>query len=318
METALIQPMTEVHKARVLLDSIRNDCQKAGRIMNEMRERIILFDQNLYWRILGYPSLSDCFEKELGVVFQTGYAQLRAAMVEINIRRLSPVGEILVTRSIPVRHVKETRIGNLPPEGQLEAYRNAVRLAKAEGKDTPTTEHVNRGVELEETKGMVFQCKYKVISQMVATGSITAALGQQMEAAVDELKPKQRGYIVQLIAKFKMTCPALFKPIANMFDRKPGEESKVLPEVMTGYLAGIPLAQAAERDLKRANEQAAAQHQAEQQEAERLRKLAAGEMVIEWKTVSLPIGDWKKCIEVLRRDLGDVGFDRLMKAGMAL
>jgi len=56
-------------------------------------------------------------------------------------------------------------------------------MAKAEGKETPTTKHVKRGAALEETRNSVFQSPYAVVSQMVETGSITADLVQQIVQA---------------------------------------------------------------------------------------------------------------------------------------
>lgn len=305
METAIIQPLTKA-QAEALLNDIRADCEDATRVMTTMRERLIQFDQGAGWKVLGYPSLSDCFERELGVVFQTGYARLKAAIVEMNIRQLSPPGEIIVAATIPVKHVKETGIGNLSPAAQLEAYRSAIRMAKAEGRVRPTTDDVKRGVTLEQTKGTVFQSPYAVISQMVATGSITAVLGEQMVQALNRLVPKQRGYIVQLIAKFQLTCPALFKPIAFMFDRKIGEESKVLPEVLTGFLGGTPLAKATERDLARANAEAKTEHINESMPDD------GGAKALVLYTRNLD-----KSLAVLRREMGEAWLDMLSKRLLA-
>lgn len=293
---AIIPKLTR-DQAFAKIGLIRGEINLTTKSMARLRELVIEFDEGMGWEAMGYANLSECFEKQLGKSFQQGYRQLNAALVERNILSLLPSGEI-PARVIPERHIRDTGISKLEPEAQAAAYANAQNMAKAEGLTEPTTEHVTRAVQLEATKTTVFQSPYTVVSHMVATGSATVETGRQMVTALDRLTPKQRGYIVQLIAKFGMNCPALFAPIAGMFDRRPGKESKVLPEVLSGFLGGTALNKATVSDLNKANYEAQRQHQAEAEAA----RLAAGGA--EPVMVTLYKGDIKRSIKVMYQEFG--------------
>ena len=286
-----------------------------------MRMQLLDFDQRLGWKALGYESMKDCLIARFGKTFQTGYRQLLAAKVETNIRRVSPMGEFLPDGGIPERHVRDTGIAKLAtPQLQAEAYENAARMATLE-RQPVTAAHVKKSVEIIAAREAVFQTPYHVIGHMVTQGEITALVGQEMTEAIDGLKPARlRGFVMELIAKHGLTCPALIAPLGEMFSRLGTDrQSKTLDVILaSGHVAGIPLRTATMQDLARAKREAQQEYIAEGQEAKRLGDLASGKVIVVNKVISLPMHDWVKCVEVLRDELGDNGFERLMRAGMAI
>lgn len=297
-ETKIIAKLTR-DQAFTQISLIRNEINVTAKSMMRLREMIIQFHEGAGWEALGYGSLAECFEKQLGTSFQAGYRQLKAALVERNILALLPEGEV-PARIIPERHVRDTNIGKLKPESQAEAYRNATQMAKAEGFDEPTTAHVNRAVALEETKETVFQSEFPIVSHMVASGSVTAQVGRDMEQALKKLRPKQCAYIAQLMGEFGLCCPALFGPLASLFDRRPGKESKLMPQVMSGYLAGVPLKTATLSDWKRANLEAQQEHISESVAA----RVAAGGSDPVPVIVTLYKADVKRSLKAMYQEFG--------------
>ena len=281
--------------ARTLLEDIRSDFHVIGAKSRAVMQKVRVFDQRAGWKVLDYPSLVDCLSAELGVVAQTGYRYLRAYIVTSNIRQFSdsPIGEI------PEYHVRDTGIAELPPPDQALAYQTAEVIAHSEGRDKPTHNDVERGVALTESRNSVFQCPYRIVTQMVVTDKMTVTAGHAMVAALDKLKPRQQVYILGLMAKFELINADLAYPIAHMYDRKPGQESKVLPEVLTGFLGGKPLNKATLTDLERANYEARLEHLAEAAEARRLAGLDPLP-----KSMTLYGGDVARSLKVLRHEMG--------------
>jgi hypothetical protein len=246
---------------------------------------------------------------------------LQAAEVERNIQQFSPIGENETPALPPIKelHVRSTGIVNLLPTEQAEAYRKAQELVQAEGGGQITTRHVQEAVTLVKTKQTVFQSRYYVVSHAVATGEITADVGRQMVEALDKLIPKLRGDVVQLMGKFSLTCPELIAPLAEMFSRQgTDKESKVLPEILTGYLGGTPLNKANMTDLAQARRDAALEHAAEAVEAKRQQAAETGESLIEPVTLVVFPGDREKSLASLQRDLGEARLSWLLETLMSL
>lgn len=252
----IIEPLSEPD-ARASIGAIRDGWQLIQTAGWDLRRSIIDFDERLGWKALGYSSLAQCFEKELGKSFQTGYRQLKVALVERNIRQHSSLPS-----SIPERHVRDTGLAQLQPVQQAEAYQNARQMAAAEGKDAPTAEHVKRSVQIISSRLEVYSTRYHVVSHMVTRGEITVAAAKEMTDALDKLQPKIRGMVVQLIARHGLTCPALVSPLGEMFSREgTGKASKVLATVLaTGYLGSTLLKSANLTDLAQAREEARLEH----------------------------------------------------------
>jgi hypothetical protein len=285
---------------------------EVGSHVASMRSILLDFDQRLGWKALGYESMKDCMAARFGKTFQTGYRQLLAAKVEMNIRVHSPAGESIAITPIPERHVRGTGIADLQPETQAEAYLNARRMAQAEGRDEPTAAHVEKSVEIIKAREAVFHTPYHVIGHMVTTGEITALEGKEMTEALEGLKSaKIRGDMVQLIAKFGLTCPALIEPLGEMLKRQgTGKPSKTLATILvTGHVAGVPLRQATMSDLRRAKGEAQSEHISESEEA----RQANAVVVIRQVVVNIDLGDWKRTKRKLKSALGEDGYDWLHK-----
>ncbi len=142
---------------------------------------------------------------------------------------------------------------------------------------------MQQSVELLDVRKQVLEARYFPIAQAMTTGLITPLVAQAMVIQVEQLAPKKRGYIMQIIAAHGLTCAELIPPIAEMFDRPAGKESYVLMEVLkTGTLGGTPLKAARMDDLHRACEEARLQHIAEAEEARRAAQPA-------WTTPATPV-----------------------------
>lgn len=299
----IVTPMTDV-EARASIIAMQGGFVQIQRLALD-------FDRRLGWQALGYPTLASCFESELGYSMQHGYRLMAAAQVNENLNRLSPQGE--TPPVLREKWVRESGLAKLEPEEQVEAVRLGNQLAQSE-QAAPTTRHYAEAVREVQARKTVFQSPYYVVTHMVVTGLITAQAGLDMNAALEKLKPQQRGVAVQALAQYGITCPALLMPVTEVLSRP---ESKLYPEVKSGYLAGTPLKSATMSDWKRAAAEAQRQHLAEIEEQKRQDDLAAGKLVVVDVVLSLPTGDWSRCVEVLRRELGDSGFESLSRAMMA-
>lgn len=255
----IIEPLSE-SAAREQIGTIRDGWHLIQTAGLDLRASIINFDERLGWKALGCSSLAQCFEKELGKSFQTGYRQLKVALVERNIRTHSDLPS-----PIPERHVRGTGLAQLQPVEQAEAYQNARQMAAAEGKPSPTAEHVKRSVQIITSRLEVYTTPYHVVSHMVTRGEITVTAAKAMTEALDKLAPKIRGMVVQLIARYGLTCPDLVSPLGEMFSREgTPKASKVLATVLaTGYLGSTLLKSANLTDLAEAKEEARLEHIAE-------------------------------------------------------
>jgi hypothetical protein len=258
-DITIIQPMTR-DEAITCIQSLKRDLQGA-------RRKAIEFKERAGWKALGYESLALCLESELGYSFQHGYRLLAAAEVERDLLD-SHLGESIPT-TLPERHARVLSRLKTPAE-RVKAYGNAQSMATSEGESAVTTRHIEQSVRLVEIERQVIGSKYNPIAHAMTTGVITPPVALAMVQAVEDLVPKKRGYIMQLLAKHGLTCADLIAPIAAMFDRPPGKESYVLPEILNaGTLGGTPLSKATLADLNRANYEARQQHITDAQEAKR-------------------------------------------------
>lgn len=205
--------------------------------------------------------------------------------------------------------------GGLSDPERVAAWEHAVEQS---GGATPVGPVVAASVAVVEATREVAASPYHIVTHMLKTGEVTAFAARDIKRALDKLPPRKRGYIVQLMAKFGLTCPALVEPVAAMFDRPPGKESEVLPEVLTGFLGGVALRNATLTDLANASEEARRRHAAEAVEVKRLAAAAAGRTVIEPVIVTIYRGDVAKTLRTLQDALGEGGVALLHQAMMGL
>lgn len=274
--------------------------------IDTLRRVALDFARRKGWAALGYPSLRACLESELRYSWQHGYRLIRAGEVQEEIEAFSPQGE--TPPLLPTKHA--LALSHLDsPEDRYEAWKSAGEIASTEGPETPIAErHIRLSVALVSARKTVLASPYFIVGQMMTVGDITPFVALEMVRELEKLPPRKRGYIVQLMASPGLTCPALIAPLAGMFERKSGEESKVLPEVLAaGTLGGTPLARATLSDLGRANYEASLEHASEAD---------ARPPVHDWQTKVEPVivtvykGNGARSVEALRRALGPA-FDEL-------
>lgn len=285
-------------EAEACLIAIQGNLDEAARLTSD-------FDRRNGWKALRYPNLRACLESELEYSRSYVWRLEQAAQVAASIQDALPDGSRVIAREGTIRNsgIKELPSGI----ARAEAYTIAHDMAAAEGTRL-TALHLKNGVEQVKARNQIFSSRYTVITHLVVTGDITVAVGNEINQIMEKLPPRKRGYLMELMAKFKLTCPALFVPIADLFERPPGKESLVLPEILTGFLAGVPLAAATVTDLKRANYAAQQQHFADNEEKRRTYNKQEQPVYV---TLSLPIGNLEKTQRILRRELGEAGFDWL-------
>lgn len=248
MTNSALAPITmTATEARECVNVVKNHLHDARQKAWELHER-------KGWQALGYATFKECCHAEFRQSFQHVYKLIGAYEVE------SHTGE----SGLPLRHVQQLRVLK-SSDAQREAYSNAKQMAAAEGAKAVTERHVETSVKVVQAKEAIFSSRYYVLGHAVTTGDITAAVGVEMHNALELLKPKIRGDMVQLIAQHGLTCAALIAPLGEMFSRVgTSKPSKTLETVLaTGCLGGIALKQATLTDLMNARREAQWEHIAE-------------------------------------------------------
>lgn len=284
--TSITQDMTR-DEAELCLAAILGNLESARRHMLDMHQR-------KGWKALGYRNLADYFEQVYHVSYQEGYKRLLLHRVEENIQALSPISENVLLKS---RWVQDSKIGQLEPPQQAEAYQLAQQIQQAERATALKGTHVVEAVAQIRAREAVLRSPYPVIAEMVAGGRITAVAGQEMMIALDHLRPAARQAVLELMATFGLTCPAVIGPLGSLFGRKTDNPSLMLPEVLTGFLGGVPLAQATLSDWQRAADEARHQHMADRLNSE----LPTVQPLI----ITVYKGDVLRTVAALKEALGD-------------
>lgn len=301
-EQVIVSPMTDdearlcISEINVLMGRIRVRQQQLEDDERDARRKILDLYTRQGWQVLGYVSFLDCAKKEFGKSFQHVYRLKDAAQIDENLQQVSPTGEI--PKQIPERHARElTKLKT--PEEQHEAYQKASQIAAAEGDTRVTAEHVAQAVQQVQAKARVFQSKYFVISHMVARDEVTAQVAEQMVTAIDKLKPRTRGQLMELIAKHGLTCAELIPLLGERFERQTADDpSRLLQTLLaTGTLAGTALRRANMTDWQRAVKEA---------QSERIGEKEAGQPVVYTALVTLYPNDLERSREAIRKELGIV------------
>lgn len=302
----LIAPLTET-EARALVTDIRTDIAEIGRIEQLASAKLLRLYETEGWRVLGYDNFRTMAEAEFGKSWQHLYRILGAERLRNELLLIAPDDTPIV---IPEIHARE--LNTLPDaKTRLEAYQRAKDLAMSEGETAVKLRHTKEAVKT--VQAATSANKYSVIWQMERRGGISADTAAAMTAAVDQLKPRQRGQMLELIARHGLTCADLIDPIGNMlYWEEKGKTSYVLETLLaTGCLGNVPLKIATMTDLKNANAEAQAQHIAEGIEAKRQADFEAGKTPVEEVVVTLFRGDPVRTLKVLEDVLGAGDMARL-------
>lgn len=295
-----IVPKMSVAEAQTLCMEIRDQLEILDRNEALAREYIRRFHRHSAWIILGYESFASCAKAEFGRSFQQAYRLLGASQVDANLSSLSPAGESFV---VPVNHARQlTKLEDA--QSQYEAYTEAKKLAETEGSEI-TENHV--AIVVKKKLAEQFTSTYAVIAHMVRTGDLAVKDGVALTKAVDRLKPANRGYVVQLIAKFGLVDADLANGLGQLNEKRlqQKEMDDVLTEIeATGHLGGVALKSASTRDLSKALYQAGNEHQSELEEIAKRKAIAEGKKVIEPVIVTLYKGDPQKTFNYLLKVLG--------------
>ncbi len=296
----LIPPLTET-EARALVTDIRADIAEIGRIEQSARAKLLRLKNTDGWRVLGYANFRAMAQAEFGISWQHAYRLIGAEELQNELLLIAPDDTTII---IPEVHARELK--TLPDAAaRLEAYQRAKDLAMSEGGTSVELRHTQAAVKTVQAAASAN--KYAVVWQMERRGEISADTATAMTAAVDKLKPRQRGQIMALMAKYGLTCADLIADIGNMLYREEkGDTSYVLETLLaTGCLGNVPLKFATMTDLKNANAEAQAQHMAEAAEAKRQADIDAGKPIIEQVVVTVYRGDAVKTLASLKQVLSE-------------
>lgn len=267
---------------------------KIAKNLAEARAEVLRFYKGRGWIALGYLSFAACAQARFGKSASQVYRLKDAALVQANV---SPTGE-----NIPDRHVRVLK--TLPEPQQVRAYETAQKLAQAENASKVTEAHVQKAVTVVKAEAVVEQ--NPLIAHLVTSAEITALAGKDMVERLGRLKPAIQTYVLDVIAKYGLTCPELVTEFAHMKDRKPGEESRTLVVIeATGTIAGVPIRKATLSDLKRARYEAQQERLAEALERDRREKQIVPVVVTVFR------GDPARTLKALYEALQDEGVGQL-------
>lgn len=279
-------------EAQVLVKEIRADVHSLG-------EKILRLKDGRGWKALGYASWRECVAAE----FKQSQSQLYRLLHAVEVNQALQSADSSLPQ-LPERHVRElNKLAST--QDKVEAFKDACALARTQGKDSPSARDIAVVVQKKVFTREVLSTPYAVIGTMVLQGEITPLVGKQMTDALSKILPRANvGKVMELIARYGLSCPGLIAPLAEMFKREgTGQASLVLPEMLTGFIGGVALRSASLSDLERAQEEARLQHIADAQERERARLIAEGKLVPEAVAVTIWRHEPMKTFKVLRREL---------------
>jgi len=262
----------------------------------DARDEVYKFYTRRGWVALGFHSFGACAQSRFGRSVSQIYRLKDAALIQANV---SPTGE-----TIPERHTRALK-KLIEPAQQIRAYEIAHRIAQAEQAEKVTVTHVEKAVQVVAAEAYV-EHHNSLIAHMVASSDVTPLAGKEMVERLERLKPSVQSYVMDVIAKHGLTSPELVTEIGQMKDRKPGQESKTLAVIeATGHIAGTPIKKATLTDLKRARQEAQAEHLSEVLETERRTKAIVPIVITVYR------GDAARTFEALRAALLDEGLGQL-------
>lgn len=263
-DTIMVAPqdITFVEEPTAELGQQLTQTIRAG--LNSVRKAVLTMYKTKAWEPMGYRSFKAWAQAEFEMSWQHVYNLKAAAEMDVQLGDLlySPDGDAY---EISVNAAKQLRKLNTK-EARASAYQLALEQATSQGEHQPTAKIVEQAVDQMQAKEYVQASKFMVVRQMVAAGDegITAGTGRaiikEMLRVDDE---RAHAFIQRLMAEYGLKNPKLVYPLAFRYwkEMKNGKLSKVLDEVdKAGTLDGIPLSQAHDKDLARANEKARQEH----------------------------------------------------------
>jgi len=246
-------------EARKLTDDINNHAEL-------LREKLLRFYNAEGWQVLGYENFKAWAIAECRFDWRHAYRLIGVARVEEDLTIIE--GD---TISVPVNVGKQlAKLPSIPL--QHEAYQLALAKAKAINKTEPTEKQAIEAVNVIEKREFVRQSPHKVVAQMVANDELSAKDGLKITYWLNQSPPQTQLYVQEKMVDGLCNMQILHL-LVNRHRQyiRTGEVSRNLTEIdTTGYIAGVPLKRATEKDWDRM----AMQHQAQIIAEEKARKEA--------------------------------------------
>lgn len=278
--------------------------------VDKLREHIYVIHERRGWETLDYPSFEAWAETELQQGYKWALKLKKAFEIQMELEAGSPQGETDGKPAhLPTKHAEQ--LGKLPDApSRKAAYKTAMNLAEAED-GTVATRHVKKAVDNKLNEKTVRDSEYKIVQHMMDSGDISVTIAAKMVAHLDKLNPQRKSFVFGIMASHGLTSAPLIPRLAQLADRP---ESKMLPEVRTGYLNGKPLAEANLTDWEAAAEEARREHLAEKQsEAEQVQQIEA-RVVTVYRTRSPQadaVATAQRTLTALKRELTDRDIEAL-------
>jgi vacuolar-type H+-ATPase subunit I/STV1 len=179
-----------------------------------------------------------------------------------------------------------------------------MNLADAEGR-TVTTRHVKKAVDAKLNEQRVRDSDYKIVQHMMDSGDVSVTVAAKMVDRLNKLTPQQKAFVFGIMGTHGLTSAPLIPRLARLADRT---ESKMLPEIQTGYLNGKPLADANLTDWEAAAEEARREHLAEKQAEMEATQQIEARIVTVYRTRSPQadaVATAQRTLTALKRELTD-------------
>jgi len=291
--SVVMSPMTR--------DEAEHHTAQAKYHAGKLREHIAAIHDREGWRALAYPSFEAWAEAELQQGYKWALKLRNAHVIQQQIE--AHIEGALPAATLPTKHAEQLHKLD-GPEAQAQAYQRAMNLAEAEGGKV-ATRHVQRAVQVALDEAAVRGGGYAVVRHLMESGEITAAVARQMNKALDEVHPGGCAYVLHLIGRHGLSDPALVPRLAAL-DKRP--ESKMLEEIRTGYLDGVPLAKATLTNWGAAAEEARKAHVAEKTSEKDEQQAVEARIVTVYrsKDPARPVpAAAEKTLAALRRELGE-------------
>lgn len=270
--------------------------------VDKLREHIYVIHERRGWQALDYPSFEAWAEGELQQGYKWALKLKKAFEIQMELEAGSPRGEGEPAH-LPTKHAEQLGKLSDTPTRQA-AYQTAINLAEAEG-TIVATRHVKKAVDNKLNEQRVRASDYKIVQHMMDSGDVSVTVAAKMVAHLDKLTPQRKSFVFGIMGTHGLTSAPLIPRLAQLADRP---DSKMLPEIRTGYLNGKLLAEANLTDWEAAAEEARREHLAEKQAEMEDRQQIEARVVTVYRTRS-PQADAhataQRTLTALKRELTD-------------
>lgn len=273
--------------------------------LNEARRLLKQFYDGRGWVAYGYATFRECAVPLFGKSVSTLYRQINAGSADLMLEEITGQPQ----KPLSVRAANSANLHDLTPGDQMRALKYAAELAHLTSESgSPNSHQIERGVQIVRAEQVVEASPYKVVAYLWADKTWNAEHSAEMVTLLDAASPASQLELQKLLAEDGLCDWYVAKSLLGKMEdeRRTGSLSIVLDEVRrTKCIGSVPLAAATLHDLKRANEEASAEHRSDAIQPDPGTKTVS---------VFLYPGDTAKTIYALKRALSEDAYATLRQA----